>query len=158
MLSNLVEHDVLFIDEIHRIARPAEEMLYLAMEDFRVDVVVGKGPGATSIPLEVAPLHPCRRHHPVWGADGPLRDRFGFTAHMDFYEPAELERVLARSAGILGIELGAEAGAEIASPPSWNAANRQPAAAPCARLCRGPRRRGDHARHRQVRAGGVRRR
>ena len=55
MLSNLVEHDVLFIDEIHRIARPAEEMLYLAMEDFRVDVVVGKGPGATSIPLEVAP-------------------------------------------------------------------------------------------------------
>lgn len=56
MLSNLVEHDVLFIDEIHRIARPAEEMLYLAMEDFRVDVVVGKGPGATSIPLEVAPF------------------------------------------------------------------------------------------------------
>src|SRR3984885_3341354 len=56
MLSNLVEHDMLFIDEIHRIARPAEEMLYLAMEDFRVDVVVGKGPGATSIPLEVAPF------------------------------------------------------------------------------------------------------
>src|SRR5271165_3749176 len=56
MLSNLVEHDVLFIDEIHRIARPAEEMLYLAMEDFRVDVIVGKGPGATSIPLEVAPF------------------------------------------------------------------------------------------------------
>ena len=56
MLSNLVEGDVLFIDEIHRIARPAEEMLYLAMEDFRVDVVVGKGPGATSIPLDVAPF------------------------------------------------------------------------------------------------------
>ena len=56
MLSNLVEGDVLFIDEIHRIARPAEEMLYLAMEDFRVDVVVGKGPGATSIPLEIAPF------------------------------------------------------------------------------------------------------
>lgn len=113
MLSNLVEHDVLFIDEIHRIARPAEEMLYLAMEDFRVDVVVGKGPGATSIPLEVAPF--------TWSAPppgpaltGPLRDRFGFTAHMDFYEPAELQQVLARSAGILGIELGAEAAEEIA--------------------------------------------
>ena len=114
MLSNLVEHDVLFIDEIHRIARPAEEMLYLAMEDFRVDVVVGKGPGATSIPLEVAPFTLVGATTRSGALTGPLRDRFGFTAHMDFYEPAELERVLARSAGILGIELGAEAGAEIA--------------------------------------------
>jgi Holliday junction DNA helicase RuvB len=114
MLSNLVEHDVLFIDEIHRIARPAEEMLYLAMEDFRVDVVVGKGPGATSIPLEVAPFTLIGATTRSGALTGPLRDRFGFTAHMDFYEPAELERVLSRSAGILGIELGAEAGAEIA--------------------------------------------
>jgi Holliday junction DNA helicase RuvB len=114
MLSNLVEHDVLFIDEIHRIARPAEEMLYLAMEDFRVDVVVGKGPGATSIPLEVAPFTLVGATTRSGALTGPLRDRFGFTAHMDFYEPAELERVLSRSAGILGIELGADAGAEIA--------------------------------------------
>ena len=114
MLSNLVEHDVLFIDEIHRIARPAEEMLYLAMEDFRVDVVVGKGPGATSIPLEVAPFTLVGATTRSGALTGPLRDRFGFTAHMDFYEPPELERVLARSAGILGIELGADAGAEIA--------------------------------------------
>jgi Holliday junction DNA helicase RuvB len=114
MLSNLVEHDVLFIDEIHRIARPAEEMLYLAMEDFRVDVVVGKGPGATSIPLEVAPFTLVGATTRSGALTGPLRDRFGFTAHMDFYEPAELERVLARSSGILGIELGADAGAEIA--------------------------------------------
>ena len=114
MLSNLVEHDVLFIDEIHRIARPAEEMLYLAMEDFRVDVVVGKGPGATSIPLEVAPFTLVGATTRSGALTGPLRDRFGFTAHMDFYEPAELERVLSRSAGILGIELGGEAGAEIA--------------------------------------------
>jgi len=114
MLSNLVEHDVLFIDEIHRIARPAEEMLYLAMEDFRVDVIVGKGPGATSIPLEVAPFTLVGATTRSGALTGPLRDRFGFTAHMDFYEPAELERVLTRSAGILGIELGAEAGAEIA--------------------------------------------
>src|SRR6202011_4674351 len=103
-----------FIDEIHRIARPAEEMLYLAMEDFRVDVVVGKGPGATSIPLEVAPFTLVGATTRSGALTGPLRDRFGFTAHMDFYEPAELERVLARSAGILGIELGSEAGAEIA--------------------------------------------
>jgi len=114
MLSNLVEHDVLFIDEIHRIARPAEEMLYLAMEDFRVDVVVGKGPGATSIPLEVAPFTLVGATTRSGALTGPLRDRFGFTAHMDFYEPAELERVLARSAGILGIELGVEAAAEVA--------------------------------------------
>jgi Holliday junction DNA helicase RuvB len=114
MLSNLVEHDVLFIDEIHRIARPAEEMLYLAMEDFRVDVVVGKGPGATSIPLDVAPFTLVGATTRSGALTGPLRDRFGFTAHMDFYEPAELERVLTRSAGILGIEVGADAGAEIA--------------------------------------------
>jgi Holliday junction DNA helicase RuvB len=114
MLSNLVEGDVLFIDEIHRIARPAEEMLYLAMEDFRVDVVVGKGPGATSIPLEVAPFTLVGATTRSGALTGPLRDRFGFTAHMDFYEPAELERVLARSAGILGIEFGADAGTEIA--------------------------------------------
>ncbi len=114
MLSNLVEHDVLFIDEIHRIARPAEEMLYLAMEDFRVDVVVGKGPGATSIPLEVAPFTLVGATTRSGALTGPLRDRFGFTAHMDFYEPAELERVLARSAGILGIELGTDAAVEIA--------------------------------------------
>src|SRR5271155_3286550 len=114
VLSTLSEGEVVFIDEIHRVARPAEEMLYLAMEDFRVDVVVGKGPGATTIPLEIAPFTLVGATTRSGALTGPLRDRFGFTAHMDFYEPAELERVLGRSAGILGIELGAEAGAEIA--------------------------------------------
>jgi Holliday junction DNA helicase RuvB len=114
MLSNLVEGDVLFIDEIHRIARPAEEMLYLAMEDFRVDVVVGKGPGATSIPLEIAPFTLVGATTRSGALTGPLRDRFGFTAHMEFYEPEELEKVLRRSAGILGIELRADGGREIA--------------------------------------------
>ena len=75
------------------------------MEDFRVDVVVGKGPGATSIPLEIAPFTLVGATTRSGALTGPLRDRFGFTAHMDFYEPAELERVLTRSAGILGIEL-----------------------------------------------------
>jgi Holliday junction DNA helicase RuvB len=115
MLSNLVEHDVLFIDEIHRIARPAEEMLYLAMEDFRVDVIVGKGPGATSIPLEVAPFTLVGATTRSGALTGPLRDRFGFTAHMDFYDVPELETVLNRSAKLLDVKLTTEGGAEIAS-------------------------------------------
>ncbi|GAA1464086.1 Holliday junction branch migration DNA helicase RuvB [Williamsia maris] len=114
MLSNLVEGDVLFIDEIHRIARPAEEMLYLAMEDYRVDVVVGKGPGATSIPLDVAPFTLVGATTRSGSLTGPLRDRFGFTAHMEFYEASELLQVITRSAGILGITMNREAGAEIA--------------------------------------------
>ncbi|MFD1050598.1 AAA family ATPase, partial [Kibdelosporangium lantanae] len=105
MLSNLVEGDVLFIDEIHRMARPAEEMLYLAMEDFRVDVVVGKGPGATSIPLDIAPFTLVGATTRSGVLTGPLRDRFGFTAHMEFYEPHELEQVVTRSAAILGVDL-----------------------------------------------------
>jgi Holliday junction DNA helicase RuvB len=114
MLSNLVEGDVLFIDEIHRIARPAEEMLYLAMEDFRVDVVVGKGPGATSIPLEIAPFTLVGATTRSGVLTGPLRDRFGFTAHMEFYEPHELEQVLTRSATILGVDLRPDGAVEIA--------------------------------------------
>ena len=114
MLSNLGHGDVLFIDEIHRIARPAEEMLYLAMEDFRVDVVVGKGPGATSIPLEIAPFTLVGATTRSGALTGPLRDRFGFTAHMEFYEPEELEKVLRRSAGILGIDMRPDGGREIA--------------------------------------------
>jgi Holliday junction DNA helicase RuvB len=115
MLSNLVEGDVLFIDEIHRVARPAEEMLYLAMEDFRVDVVVGKGPGAASIPLEIAPFTLVGATTRSGALTSPLRDRFGFTAHMEFYEPHELELVLHRSAGILGIDLRSDGAAEIAA-------------------------------------------
>jgi holliday junction DNA helicase RuvB len=114
MLSNLTEGDVLFIDEIHRIARPAEEMLYLAMEDFRVDVVVGKGPGATSIPLEIAPFTLVGATTRSGSLTGPLRDRFGFTAHMEFYAPAELELVLRRSAHILGVDLRDDGAVEIA--------------------------------------------
>jgi Holliday junction DNA helicase RuvB len=114
MLSNLVEGDVLFIDEIHRIARPAEEMLYLAMEDFRVDVVVGKGPGATSIPLEIAPFTLVGATTRSGMLTGPLRDRFGFTAHMEFYSAAELELVVRRSATILGVDLRPDGADEIA--------------------------------------------
>jgi len=114
MLSNLVDGDVLFIDEIHRIARPAEELLYIAMEDFRVDVVVGKGPGATSIPLEIAPFTLVGATTRAGSLTGPLRDRFGFTAHMEFYSAEELERVLRRSATILGVDLRPDGAVEIA--------------------------------------------
>ncbi len=114
MLSNLAEGDVLFIDEIHRIARAAEEMLYLAMEDYRVDVVVGKGPGATSIPLEIAPFTMVGATTRSGSLTGPLRDRFGFTAHMEFYQPDELEQVIRRSAGILGVDLRPDGAEEIA--------------------------------------------
>ena len=115
MLSNLVEGDVLFIDEIHRIARPAEEMLYLAMEDFRVDVMVGKGPGATSIPLDIAPFTLVGATTRSGQLTSPLRDRFGFTAHMEFYSAQELTKIITRSAAILNIDLRADGAAEIAS-------------------------------------------
>ncbi|GAA4183667.1 Holliday junction branch migration DNA helicase RuvB [Streptosporangium oxazolinicum] len=114
ILSTLSEGEVLFIDEIHRMARPAEEMLYLAMEDFRVDIVVGKGPGATAIPLEIAPFTLVGATTRAGMLPAPLRDRFGFVAHMDFYGVAELEEVLHRSSRLLGVELPGDAAREIA--------------------------------------------
>lgn len=115
ILSSLSEGEILFLDEIHRMSRPAEEMLYLAMEDFRVDVVVGKGAGATAIPLTLP-------HFTLIGATtragllpSPLRDRFGFTAQLDYYESAELSRIVERSAELLGIGISTEAIDEIGS-------------------------------------------
>ncbi len=114
ILTALQPGDVLFIDEIHRLSRPAEEMLYMAMEDFRVDVVVGKGPGATSIPLDLAPFTLVGATTRSGLLPGPLRDRFGFTAHMDFYEPADLQLIVDRAAGLMGIPADPEALAVIA--------------------------------------------
>ena len=114
VLSTLSEGEVVFIDEIHRVARPAEEMLYLAMEDFRVDVVIGKGPGATAIPLDIAPFTLVGATTRAGLLPAPLRDRFGFTAHLDFYEPAELEVIVRRSAGLLRVALRDDGAAEIA--------------------------------------------
>lgn len=114
VLSSLAEGEVLFVDEIHRMARPAEEMLYVAMEDYRVDIVVGKGPGATAIPLELPPFTIVGATTRAGMLPGPLRDRFGFTGHLEFYDPADLERVLRRSADLLGVHLTDDGGAEIA--------------------------------------------
>ncbi|MEU8300975.1 Holliday junction branch migration DNA helicase RuvB [Micromonospora sp. NPDC048909] len=113
ILTSLAEGDVLFIDEIHRIAKPAEELLYSAMEDFRVDVVVGKGPGATAIPLDVEPFTLVGATTRSGLLTGPMRDRFGFVAHLDFYAPADLEALLHRSARILGVPITADGAVEI---------------------------------------------
>ena len=115
ILSSLVEGEILFLDEIHRLPRPAEELLYLAMEDFRVDVVVGKGPGATAIPLQLPRFTLVGATTRAGLLPSPLRDRFGFTAHLDFYEESELEEVLSRSAVLLGLTIDKKAIAEIAS-------------------------------------------
>jgi Holliday junction DNA helicase RuvB len=114
VLSSLVPGEILFIDEIHRMARSAEEMLYLAMEDFRIDIMVGKGAGATSIPLDLAPFTLVGATTRSGMLPNPLRDRFGFTAHLEFYSDGELEQVLTRAASLLDLRIDREALAEIA--------------------------------------------
>ena len=114
VLSSLEPGDVLFIDEIHRLSRPAEEMLYLAMEDFRVDVMVGKGPGASSISLDIAPFTLVGATTRSGMLPTPLRDRFGFTAFLEFYDVAELAQVIDKSAKKLGIEIRNTAVSELA--------------------------------------------
>lgn len=114
VLSSLTPGEVLFIDEIHRMARPAEEMLYLAMEDFRIDIMVGKGPGATTLPLELAPFTLVGATTRSGLLPNPLRDRFGFTAHLEYYDTSELVDVVKRSAGVLGVTLSPDALEEIA--------------------------------------------
>ena len=114
ILSSLAEGEVLFLDEIHRMSRAAEEMLYLAMEDFRVDVIVGKGPGATAIPLELAPFTVVGATTRAGLLPAPLRDRFGFTGHLDYYEVSDLETILRRSAGLLQVSADPAGIAEIA--------------------------------------------
>uniref|UniRef100_UPI0009FAD9DF Holliday junction branch migration DNA helicase RuvB n=1 Tax=Kribbia dieselivorans TaxID=331526 RepID=UPI0009FAD9DF len=114
VLSSLMEGEVLFLDEIHRMSRTAEEMLYLAMEDFRVDIIVGKGPGATAIPLELPPFTVVGATTRAGLLPAPLRDRFGFTGHLDYYDTADLELILARSARLLEVPATADALAEVA--------------------------------------------
>lgn len=114
ILSSVTEGEILFIDEIHRMSRPAEEMLYLAMEDFRVDIVVGKGPGATAIPLELPRFTLIGATTRAGLLPSPLRDRFGFTAQLDFYEREELLEVLLRSSKLLKMDIAKDALGEIA--------------------------------------------
>ena len=114
ILSSLDTGEVLFIDEIHRLPRAAEELLYIAMEDFRVDVMVGKGPGATSIPLTLPRFTAIGATTREGMLPSPLRARFGFTAHLDFYPHSELEKLIERSSDVLGVRLGEGAAYEMA--------------------------------------------
>lgn len=115
VLSSLVSGEVLFIDEIHRMARSAEEMLYLAMEDFRIDVMVGKGPGATSVSLDIEPFTLVGATTRSGALANPLRDRFGFTANLEFYSELELGSVIGRAASKLNLDISPDAVSAIAS-------------------------------------------
>ena len=156
ILSGLGEGDVLFLDEIHRMSRPAEEMLYLAMEDFRVDVIVGKGPGATAIPLEIPPFTLVGATTRAGLLPGPLRDRFGFTGHLEFYETADLQRIVTRSAQLLDVPTEVDGCRRDRVPLPRHPADRESAAEAGPRLRAGPCRRRRHAGSGAFRPGAVR--
>src|SRR5690606_4735177 len=109
----LAEGDVLFIDEIHRLSRAVEEVLYPAIEDFQLDIVLGKGPAARSIRMDVPRFTLVGATTRPGLIPGPLRDRFGLNARLDYYEPADLESIVIRAAGILDVRLDAKGAAEI---------------------------------------------
>ncbi|KFN43099.1 Holliday junction branch migration DNA helicase RuvB [Arenimonas oryziterrae] len=114
LLTNLQPHDVLFIDEIHRLSPVVEEVLYPAMEDFQIDIMIGEGPAARSIKLDLPPFTLVGATTRAGLLTGPLRDRFGIVQRLEFYTPEELTRIVRRSAGILGIACDAGGAAEIA--------------------------------------------
>ncbi len=114
ILTNLDERDVLFIDEIHRLNRAVEEVLYPAMEDFTLDIVIGKGPAARSLRLEIPRFTLIGATTRTGLLTGPLRDRFGMAFRLDYYNAEELQAIVERSAGILGVEVDANGAAEIA--------------------------------------------
>ena len=114
ILTKLGERDVLFIDEIHRLSRPVEEILYPAMEDFQIDIVVGKGPAASSIRLSLPQFTLVGATTRTGMITGPLRDRFGLVSRLDFYDEEELASIVLRAAGILGIEATTDGAAHIA--------------------------------------------
>jgi holliday junction DNA helicase RuvB len=114
ILTNLDDGDVLFIDEVHRLPRAVEEVLYPAMEDFQLDIVIGKGPSARSIRLELPRFTLVGATTRTGLITGPLRDRFGLVARLDYYEPDDLVTILERAAGILGVPLVPDGAREIA--------------------------------------------
>ncbi len=114
MLSNLQPDEVLFIDEIHRLSAPVEEILYPAMEDFKLDIMIGQGAGAQSIRLDLPPFTLIGATTRAGLLTSPLRDRFGWSARLEYYPSKDLERILARSARVFGVELEAGACTEVA--------------------------------------------
>ncbi|QIK80312.1 Holliday junction branch migration DNA helicase RuvB [Lysobacter sp. HDW10] len=114
LLTNLQPHDVLFIDEIHRLSPVVEEVLYPAMEDFQIDIMIGEGPAARSIKLDLPPFTLVGATTRAGLLTAPLRDRFGIVQRLEFYDVAELTQIVRRSASILGIQCAPEGAAEIA--------------------------------------------
>ncbi len=114
ILSKLEDGDVLFIDEIHRLPRAVEEVLYPAMEDFRIDIVLGKGPAARSIPLDIAPFTLVGATTRTGLITGPLRDRFGLVARLDYYDVDDLQSIAMRAAEIFDVDITSEGAWEIA--------------------------------------------
>ena len=114
ILTNLEPTDVLFIDEIHRLPRVVEEVLYPAMEDFELDIVIGKGPAARSIKLDVPRFTLVGATTRTGLLTGPLRDRFGFTARLDYYDAADLDVIVRRSASLISVQIDAAGASEIA--------------------------------------------
>jgi Holliday junction DNA helicase RuvB len=115
ILTSLDARDVLFVDEIHRMSRTAEEILYPALEDFRIDIVMGEGAGARTLTLDLPPFTLVGATTRTGLLTTPLRDRFGMTFRLDYYEPGELSAIVHRSARILGVQIAADATEEIAS-------------------------------------------
>ena len=150
ILTNLQARDVLFIDEIHRLTPVVEEVLYPAMEDYQLDIMIGEGPAARSIKLNLPPFTLVGATTRAGLLTSPLRDRFGIVQRLEFYELADLERIVQRSAGILGVAIDEGGAPAHRAALARHAAHRQPAAAPGARLCAGagrrPHRRGGRGR------------
>ncbi len=115
MLTNLEPNDVLFIDEIHRLSPVVEEILYPALEDFQIDIMIGEGPAARSVKLDLPPFTLIGATTRAGMLTNPLRDRFGIVARLEFYSVEELTRIVARSAGLLEIEVSPDGAREIAS-------------------------------------------
>ncbi len=114
LLTNLNENDILFVDEIHRLNRSVEEILYPAMEDYAIDIIIGKGPSANSIRLDLPRFTLIGATTRAGQLSAPLRDRFGVLLRLELYSPEELGKIVTRSAGILGVPIEAEGAAEIA--------------------------------------------
>ena len=139
IVNDLDEGDVLFIDEIHRLARVVEEILYPAMEDFELNIVVGKGPGARTMKLAVKPFTMVGATTRSGLLSSPLRDRFGQHYHLDFYTHSELTQIIERSADLLADSHRQRGCGRTRHALARDAADRQPAAAPCARFRSGQR-------------------
>jgi len=145
ILTNLGRHDILFVDEIHRMPIAVEEVLYPAMEDFKLDLVIGQGPAARTVKIDLEPFTLVGATTRMGLISSPLRDRFGIVARLEYYSPTDLARVVRRTARILGVEVTPD-GAEDRPPFARHAAHRQPPVAPGAGFRPDSRQRAGHGR------------